>query len=43
MMLPMDIIGAALSCSFNDTEVRECTYEFVEQNKQTVLEAVKGK
>jgi hypothetical protein len=44
MMLPADIIGSALSWGFSDTEVRERVYEFVEQNKQTVLEAVsKGK
>jgi len=40
MTLPADIIGSALSWGFSDTEVRERTYEFVEQNKQTVLDAV---
>lgn len=40
MMLPADIIGSALSWGFGDTEVRERTYEFVEQNKQAVIEAV---
>lgn len=42
MMLPADIIGSALSWGFSDTEVRARTYEFVELNKQTVLEAVKA-
>lgn len=40
MKLPADIIGSALSWGFSDTEVRERTYEFAQQNKQTVLEAV---
>jgi len=40
MTLPADIIGSALSYGFSDTEVRERTYEFVEQNKQAVIEAV---
>lgn len=40
MKLPADIIGSALSWGFSDTEVRESTYAFVQQNKQTVLEAV---
>lgn len=39
MMLPADIIGSALAWGFGDTEVRERTYEFVEQNKQAVLAA----
>ena len=42
MMLPADIIGSALSWGFSDTEVRERTYEFVEQNKQAVLQAIKA-
>lgn len=42
MMLPADIIGSALSWGFSDTEVRERTYEFVEQNKQAVLAAIKA-
>lgn len=41
MMLPADIIGSALSWGFSDTEVRERTYEFAEQNKQAILEAIK--
>ncbi len=43
MMLPADIIGSALSWGFTDTEVRERTYEFAEQNKQSVLEAIRAK
>ena len=42
MMLPADIIGSALSWGFSDTEVRERTYEFVEQNKHAVLAAIKA-
>lgn len=42
MILPADIIGSALSWGFSDTEVRERTYEFVEQNKQAVLRAIKA-
>ncbi|WP_323612642.1 hypothetical protein [Pectobacterium versatile] len=42
MMLPADIIGSALSWGFSDTEVRERTYVFAEQNKQAVLAAIKA-
>ncbi|MFJ5375209.1 hypothetical protein ACIPTP_22040 [Pectobacterium versatile] len=42
MMLPADIIGSALSWGFSDTEVRERTYVFVEENKQAVLAAIKA-
>jgi hypothetical protein len=42
MILPADIIGSALSWGFRDTEVRERTYEFVEQNKQAVLAAIRA-
>lgn len=42
MMLPADIIGSALSWGFGDTEVRERTYEFVEQHKQAVLATIKA-
>ncbi len=40
MMLPADIIGSALAWGFGDTEVRERTYEFVEQNKSAVQAAI---
>lgn len=42
MMLPADIIGSALSWGFSDTEVRERTYEFVQQDKQAVLAAIQA-
>lgn len=42
MTLPADIIGSALSWGFSDTEVRERTYEFAEQNKQAVLAIIKA-
>ena len=40
MTLPADIIGAVLSQGFCDTRVRELTYAFVQQNRQTVRGAV---
>lgn len=40
MMLPADILGAALSWGFSDTEVGEDLYKFVKQNKQAVREAI---
>ena len=42
MLLPADIFGSALSWGFGDTEVRERTFEFVERNKQAVLQAIKA-
>lgn len=42
MMLPADIIGFALSFGFSDADVRERTYEYVEQNKQVVLSVIKA-
>lgn len=43
MMLPADIIGSALTWGFADTVVRERVYEFAQQNKQAVFEAIKAK
>lgn len=43
MMLPPDIIGSALSWGLSDTEVRERTYAFAEENKQRILDALMTK
>lgn len=40
MLLPAEIIGAALSWGLGDTEERESVYEFLVSNKQLVLEAI---
>ena len=41
MLLPAEIIGAALSWGLGDTDERESIYEFLERNKQQVLEVIK--
>lgn len=42
MMLPSDIFGTAISWGFNDTEVRERIYEFVERNRQDVVKRIEA-
>jgi hypothetical protein len=42
MMLPSDILGSAISWGFNDTEVRERIYEFVERNRPGVVERIEA-
>jgi ABC-type dipeptide/oligopeptide/nickel transport system ATPase component len=42
MVLPANILGAAISWGFSDTDVREQTYEFIERNQQEVVARVRA-